>query len=56
MPEMVLVAVSELDHAAWMEEPGALMSMHGPWFEKDERASDCVVEPTVMASGAPAGE
>lgn len=55
VPLIVLVAVSEVAHAALMPEPGARMSTQRPWFEKYERESDRVVEPTVMASGAAAG-
>jgi len=30
VPEMVFVAESEVAHAALIDEPGALMSMHEP--------------------------
>src|SRR5215212_4511450 len=53
---MVFVAVSDEAHAEVIEEPGAKMSTHVPKFEKDERASELVVEPTVMAAGVRAGE
>src|SRR3954468_24757784 len=53
---MVFVAVSEVAHADVIEEPGAKMSTHVPKFEKDERASVEVVEPTVMAAAVRAGE
>ena len=39
-----------------MLEPGAKMSRQVPKFENDERASVLVVEPTVIAVGARAGE
>src|SRR5678815_3502432 len=39
-----------------MLEPGAKRSKHVPKFENDERASLVVVEPTVMALAARAGE
>src|SRR5207248_7046461 len=39
-----------------MAEPGAKMSRQVPVFEKLERASVIVVEPTVMACGTLAGE
>ena len=47
---MVFVAVSDVDQAEVIEEPGANMSTHVPKFEKDERASVDVVEPTVIAA------
>ena len=50
------VAESDEAVAAVMREPGAKMSTHRPWLEKEERPSDEVVEPTVTASGAEAGE
>jgi len=53
---MVLVAVSLVYHAEVMLDPGAKISRHVPKFEKDERASVFVVEPTVMAAAARAGE
>jgi hypothetical protein len=52
----VFVAVFDVDHAEVIEEPGAKMSTHVPKFEKDERASVLVVEPTVMAAATRAGE
>ena len=42
-------------HAAVIRLPGARISTHLPWLEKVDIASVCVVEPTVMAAGAPAG-
>jgi len=52
---MVEVAVLEPVHAAVIRLPGARMSTHLPWLEKLDIVSVCVVEPTVMAAGAPAG-
>src|ERR1044072_3556608 len=56
VPLMVFVAVFEVDHAEVIEEPGAKMSTHVPKFEKDERASVEVVEPTVIAAATREGE
>jgi hypothetical protein len=56
VPEIVFVAVSLVFHDEVMLEPGAKMSTHVPKFENDERASVLVVEPTVMALAARAGE
>lgn len=56
VPEMVFVAASPVAHADVILEPGAKMSTHVPKFENDERASVMVVEPTVMAFGARAGD
>jgi hypothetical protein len=56
VPEIVLVAVSLVRHAEVMLLPGAKMSTQVPKFENDERASVVVVEPTVIAAGARAGE
>mmetsp|Transcript_29117 Transcript_29117/g.66912 ORF Transcript_29117/g.66912 Transcript_29117/m.66912 type:complete len:149 (-) Transcript_29117:180-626(-) len=53
---MVEIAVSELVQAEEIADPGAKTSTHEPWFEKDDRASEEVVDPTVIASGAEAGE
>src|SRR3712207_9173664 len=53
---MVFVAVSEVAHAEVLEEPGAKMSTQVPKFEKEERASLEVVEPTVIAAAVRAGE
>ena len=39
VPERVAVAVSEETPAPRMDEPGARMSTHGPWLEKEERRS-----------------
>ena len=52
----MFVAVSLVLHAEVMLEPGAKMSRHVPQFENEERASVLVVEPTVLAEGARAGE
>ena len=56
VPEIVLVAVSLVLHAEVMLLPGAKMSTQVPKFENEERASGVVVEPTVIAAGARAGE
>jgi hypothetical protein len=56
VPLIVLVAVVDVCHAAVMEEPGANKSRHVPKFEKDDRASELVVDPTVIALGSAAGE
>jgi hypothetical protein len=56
VPEIVLVAVSLVRHAEVILEPGAKMSTHVPKFENDERASELVVEPTVIALATRAGE
>ena len=53
---MVLTATSEVSHGAVIEEPGAKISEQGAKFEKVERASVLVIELTVYASSAPAGE
>ena len=50
------VDVSESVVAAVIDDPGAWMSTHAPWLENDDLASVRVVEPTVIASGADAGE
>ena len=39
-----------------MPDPGAKMSTHLPWFEKEAGVSRVVVAPTVIALGALAGE
>src|SRR5689334_15148715 len=56
VPEIVFVAVSLVDHAEVIDEPGAKTSTHAPKFEKVERASLLVVEPTVSAVATLAGE
>ena len=55
-PESVLIAESDEVHAAVMLEPGAWRSTQVPWLEKDDLASDDVVDPTVIASAAEEGE
>ena len=56
VPEMVFVAVSLVFHDDVMLLPGAKMSTQVPKFENEERASDVVVEPTVIALATRAGE
>jgi hypothetical protein len=56
VPEMVLVAVFDVIQAEVIEEPGAKRSRQDPKFEKDDRASLLVVDPTVMAAATRAGE
>ena len=56
VPLMVLVAVVLVYQAEVIDEPGAKMSRQVPKLENDERASVLVVEPTVIADGARAGE
>ena len=56
VPEMVPVAVVPVCHADLIPDPGANMSTHSPKLENDERVSLVVVEPTVIALGAAAGE
>ena len=56
MPLKVAVAVFDVYQAERIPEPGAKMSRHVPKFEKEERASDVVVEPVVIAFTARAGE
>ena len=56
MPLIVFVAVSDVYQAEVMLEPGAKRSTHVPKFENDERASLLVVDPTVTAFAARAGE
>ena len=46
----------EVDHADRIPEPGAKISKHVPKFENEERASVVVVEPTVIAFAARAGD
>ena len=53
---MVLVAVLLVYHDEVIDEPGAKMSTQVPMLENDERASVFVVEPTVIADGARAGD
>mmetsp|Transcript_7196 Transcript_7196/g.18880 ORF Transcript_7196/g.18880 Transcript_7196/m.18880 type:complete len:206 (+) Transcript_7196:309-926(+) len=56
VPEMVRVSESDEVHAAVMLDPGAWRSTQLPWLEKDDLASEDVVDPTVIASGADAGD
>ena len=56
VPLIVLVAVLLPAQAAVIDDPGAKISRHDPWFENDERESDLVVDPTVIATGSEAGE
>ena len=56
VPEIVFTAISLVIQADVMPEPGAKMSTQVPKFENDERASVVVVDPTVIALGARAGE
>ena len=46
----------ELNHADKIPEPGANRSRHVPKLENEERASVVVVEPTVIAFAARAGD
>jgi len=56
VPLSVAVAVSLDNQADNMLEPGAKMSTTLPKLENDERASFCVVDPTVIASVTRDGE
>lgn len=56
VPEIVLVAVSLVLQEDVMLEPGAKMSTQVPQLENEDRASVLVVEPTVSAFGARAGD
>ena len=56
VPDIERVALSELCPADTMLDPGANTSKHDPKLENDDRSSLDVVEPTVMASGSPAGD
>jgi hypothetical protein len=56
VPLSVAVAVLLVRHAERMFDPGAKMSTTLPKFENDDRASVCVLEPTVMAAATRAGE
>ena len=53
---MVFVAVLLVYQDDVMRLPGAKMSTHVPKFENDDLASLEVVDPTVMAEAALAGE
>ncbi len=56
VPLMVFVAVSLVYQAEVMLDPGAKISTHDPKFENEDLASPFVVEPTVRALAARAGE
>ena len=56
VPEMVRCESLFGIHADVMSDPGAKMSTQVPKFENEERASDAVVDPTVTALPADAGE
>src|SRR5688500_6316251 len=56
VPLSVAVAVFDVYQAERMEEPGAKRPRQVPKLENDERASVLVVEPTVMAFTARAGD
>ena len=56
VPLNVAVAVFEVYHADRMLEPGAKRSRHVPQFENEDLASVEVVEPTVIAFAARAGD
>ncbi len=56
VPLKVALAESLVFQAEVMLLPGANKSKHGPQFEKTERSSHEVVEPTVRASVTLAGE
>jgi len=56
VPEIVLVAVVEVDQAEVMFEPGANTSTHEPKLENEDRASTAVDEATVTAETSAAGE
>src|SRR5882724_7063685 len=56
VPLSVAVAVLDENQDERIPEPGAKRSTQVPKFENDERASVLVVEPTVMAFAARAGE
>jgi hypothetical protein len=56
VPDQVAIAVSLDATAEVMADPGAKMSTQLPTLLKDERASDEVVAPTVIAVDDEAGE
>lgn len=56
VPLKVAPAVSLVNQADTMLEPGAKISTTLPKFENDERASFIVDDPTVIASATRAGE
>ena len=53
---MVLVAVAVPNHAPAIDEPGALISTQAPELENPDLASLIIVDPTVIALGALAGD
>ena len=56
VPLKVAVAVSLAFQVERMADPGANSVKHEPKLEKEERASEVVVEPTVTAVDTRAGE
>ena len=56
VPLRVAVAVFDVNQAERIDDPGAKISTHVPKLENDERASDMVVDPVVMAFAARDGE
>ena len=56
VPLIVAVAVSLVAQAERMLEPGAKMSTTLPKFENDDRESELVDDPTVIAALTRAGE
>ena len=56
VPLKVAVAVSLVNHADKIPEPGANISTTLPKFENDDRESELVDDPTVIASLTRAGE
>src|SRR4030095_919403 len=56
VPLSVAVAVAELNKAERMPDPGAKRSRHVPKFENEDLASVVVVDPTVIALAARAGD
>ncbi len=56
VPLIVLLAVGDDFHADVIPEPGAKTSTHIPLLLNEDLASVIVVEPTVMAEAAEAGE
>jgi hypothetical protein len=56
VPLNLAVAVSLVDQAERILDPGAKMSTTLPKFENDDLASVCVVAPTVIAAPTRAGE
>ena len=55
VPLIVAVSLSDAYQAAWILEPGAKISTHGPFELKEDMVSADVVDPTVTASGAAHG-